>query len=381
MVHDWGSDLGFNRVVDEDGTRCEVPIAPMIENMHTVMSLRDRVQLGKGNLEPLENILCLFYGLKTSDPRDKIFAMLGIASGECLKHIKADYGSPAPDIYLDAMKAISQDITNFSLLSFAGLAAPRPLFDGRPDIPSWVPDFSTALHHSTWWNPSRLFNATALPANGGVRSLCYPFGDDEAKVPRTTTLFLHGVCCDTIVGVLRGERSNFLRMPKFIKKTMAIIQSLRPYPNGESARDVLMKTLIAADYECLQRDSEGKGFDELYNLAQSDDSSFNLDNAWGIEGQYMQTMIREGTAGSRGVFWTRNGYVGLAANEIDVGDEVWLIKGARIPFMLRGPVMSPKTNEGIRYNFYHLVCEAYVHGVMNGELSDVMEKSIPLFLI
>ncbi|TAQ86141.1 hypothetical protein B7494_g5546 [Chlorociboria aeruginascens] len=375
MVHDWGSDLAFSRVMDENGTRCEVPTAPMIDNMPALISLSDRLKGGEYHLLPLEVTLCRFFTMKTSDPRDKIFAMLGLASGDCLNSIKADYDRPAPDIFLDAMIAISHDITNFSLLSFSGLASPRPLFANRPDIPSWVPDFSAPPCHSSWSNRSKLFNATALPENGGVRSGCNFFEDLGPPLFRTTTLKLYGFCCDTVLGVLRGdERHNLLRMPKFIKKAMAVVQSLRPYPSSESTRDVLRKTLIAADPECLEKDPEGQGFDDLYNLIQDGDG-FNLDVAWTVKGRFMQTMIKEGTAGSRGVFWTKNGYVGLSANGIEVGDELWLVKGARVPFVLRGPVLTPKDKGGSRWNFFNLVCEAYIHGIMDGELSDAMDKA------
>jgi hypothetical protein len=67
------------------------------------------------------------------------------------------------------------------------------------------------------------------------------------------------------------------------------------------------------------------------------------------------------------IFWTRNGFIGLAANQIEAGDEVWLVKGARVLFLFRGPVLTPRTMEGNLHKFYHLVCEACIHGIMNVE--------------
>jgi hypothetical protein len=386
MVYDWGRDLGFSRVVSQNGTRCEILRPPMIDSLDNMFPIWNRVQDGfkveTNTRETLEEIICRFYSLKASDPRDKIFAMIGLASGDCLKEIHVDYDRPAPDVFLEAMVAMVRDLTNFSLLSFAGLAAPRPLFANRPDIPSWVPDFSTAPCHSTWSKVSRPFNASGSPPNAYVRSACAVFEAPGTSLHLTTTLKVHGVCCDRVAGVLRGEKQqNLSRIPKFIKKAMAVVESLRPYPSGESAYDVLRKTLIAANPENLENDPEGKGFQQFYDHVQGGAGKFNVDDAWATEGRYMQTMIMEGAAGSRGLFWTKNGYVGLADNEIEVGDTVWLMTGAKVPFVFRGPVCNPTNKKGHRYAFYRLVCAVYIHGFMDGELKDTLKESILVFLV
>jgi hypothetical protein len=59
---------------------------------------------------------------------------------------------------------------------------------------------------------------------------------------------------------------------------------------------------------------------------------------------------------NRSLFFTRKGYMGLGPNCLRVGDIVCVLFGATVPFILR-----PK------YNYYQLVGEAYVHGIMEGE--------------
>ncbi|KAI8631995.1 HET-domain-containing protein [Xylariaceae sp. FL1651] len=62
---------------------------------------------------------------------------------------------------------------------------------------------------------------------------------------------------------------------------------------------------------------------------------------------------------NRRVFITSKGYIGLASRLLAPGDELALIQGVRVPVVLR-PLGQNK----------RLVCESYVHGIMNGELWD-----------
>ncbi|KAF2502296.1 HET-domain-containing protein [Lophium mytilinum] len=68
---------------------------------------------------------------------------------------------------------------------------------------------------------------------------------------------------------------------------------------------------------------------------------------------------------------TEKGFVGLALEGAEVGDEVWLVKGARVPFLLR-PEREREKRRGVGdeedgRGAYTLVGDIYVHGVMYGE--------------
>lgn len=60
---------------------------------------------------------------------------------------------------------------------------------------------------------------------------------------------------------------------------------------------------------------------------------------------------------ARSLFRTGKGYLGIGAQSLCPSDEVWLLAGASVPFILR-----PCQDES-----YKLVGEAYLHGVMHGE--------------
>ena len=61
---------------------------------------------------------------------------------------------------------------------------------------------------------------------------------------------------------------------------------------------------------------------------------------------------------ARSLFISEEGYVGLAPTSARKGDEVWIVRGSKIPLLLRK--QSERT--------YRFVGEIYIHGLMNGEL-------------
>ena len=66
----------------------------------------------------------------------------------------------------------------------------------------------------------------------------------------------------------------------------------------------------------------------------------------------------------RRLFTTEEGGLGLGPSGITWDDEVWVIRGARVPFVLRRRVGGEHSNE------YRLLGEAYLHGAMDGEMLD-----------
>jgi hypothetical protein len=63
----------------------------------------------------------------------------------------------------------------------------------------------------------------------------------------------------------------------------------------------------------------------------------------------------------RKMFRTKSGSLGMGPKSVMEGDEVWVLPGAKVPFVLRS---FEGGREPKRYTF---IGEAYVHGYMNGE--------------
>lgn len=67
---------------------------------------------------------------------------------------------------------------------------------------------------------------------------------------------------------------------------------------------------------------------------------------------------------TRGFITTAKGLFGLAPGRAEVGDLVCLLKGGTVPFILRQEIKK-ETDSEVKWSF---VGEAYIYGVMNGEV-------------
>ncbi|KAK2051886.1 hypothetical protein LY76DRAFT_527713, partial [Colletotrichum caudatum] len=68
---------------------------------------------------------------------------------------------------------------------------------------------------------------------------------------------------------------------------------------------------------------------------------------------------------------TKRGYLGLGPATTVAGDEVWLIKGSRMPLILRNKKNMPVASgnaASVKGETHVLVGETYLHGVMYGEM-------------
>lgn len=442
-------DLKSSRFSDDEEGQCQMPLPPMIRNFDRIRRLRSFLVSGPDDKEEqkddlprstcrLEDILCEFYSLKATDPRDKVFAMLNFVNREARDDIIPDYTRHAADVYHDAMESVLFRGTTFRLLGFAGLAAPRPLFDDRPNTSSWVPDLSTPPGHTVWSAERRpSFKATApLPTDHLIRLKCYHMFDSRSVVtiqntPKLSNNYEHqsafivplGKHITTVTDVLPGNPSqNMTHLPEFLFSAMA---------RTPSASDVLRKTLIAENPDCLRADPAGKGFDQLCDLVLPEGRDLNASPPipgklpssalWNEDApearSYFQTMLQEGTGSTRGLFWTKSASptsddskdtssnqvseenddnlespgIGLAANGVQPGDEVWLFVGAGVPFILRpchaGEVMEDSSSKeeasgsgsGENKNnlppAYFMICEAYVYGIMHAEVDIISHRT------
>jgi hypothetical protein len=76
------------------------------------------------------------------------------------------------------------------------------------------------------------------------------------------------------------------------------------------------------------------------------------------------TVDPEGMSSKRNVFVTEKGVLGLGPGELQIGDLVVIMLGARMPFVLR--------EEGDGQ--WKLIGECYCHGFMNGELLEKISE-------
>jgi hypothetical protein len=169
-----------------------------------------------------------------SDPRDKIYGLLGMANryipGVEIDLIKADYRETADDCFVNVTGILVEHLPWVS--SILSLVRPsRPL----PGLPSWVPDFSAPLNFGY---------ISHLPFSAGMRKEI----DLSARRAHGRLLSLHGTFLSTFV-----HAEPAWHTPQDLKVwTQSVVHCIRNlllklperYPlTGESRAQVLMRTL------------------------------------------------------------------------------------------------------------------------------------------
>ncbi|KAL8717644.1 MAG: hypothetical protein Q9225_005133 [Loekoesia sp. 1 TL-2023] len=91
----------------------------------------------------LEYLLDLSHDLNSTDPRDKVFALLGLASDEdeSVAKVPIDYSQPVAEVYRDVTATIMSTRQSLKLLI---LKVDKSLQQIQ-DLPSWVPDYSVGF--------------------------------------------------------------------------------------------------------------------------------------------------------------------------------------------------------------------------------------------
>lgn len=105
------------------------------------------------------------------------------------------------------------------------------------------------------------------------------------------------------------------------------------------------------------------------------------------------------TLGSRRVFVTGSGLLGLGPLSAEVGDEIWVLEGGKTPLVLRrregennrrgegeedaeggAKQKAEDASDSERLRRYEFIGPAYVHGVMHGEALDMGKESVAIIL-
>ena len=357
-----------------------------IRNTHFIECMRQQIQ--KGQAAPLRYALSLFRDSKATDPRDKVYALVGCS-------LAFRQATPAMLSYERSVGDAYRIWTIHALRtekSLEILSAVKRYQTSRNAIPySWVPDWNTTdnnivTHVAAW--PSQRLQATA------ASEIDISFRDQE------TVLGLSGHLLDRIesVGIIYSISAktkifgftilarNYLFQQ--VWRSWEAVAQVRHRPTytttGENMWDAYRQTLLFGEKGADEDEKErlSTEFDEFYAIFRKPylfGESWRLywnRHLWAI--YYVITVVLTGLAsrgkyrkgpglaftsrlqqvGQRRLVRTQAGYIGLAVHGAEVGDYVALFKGARMPFVVRSDVDA---------DHWRLVGDTYVHGVMNGE--------------
>jgi hypothetical protein len=328
--------------------------------------------------------------LRAKDPRDKVYALLGLAIDADELDIIPDYGQPVEDIYTEtAWKLLRSD---FSLL-FMAQQNNRDI-KGESAVPSWVPDWRLDLKHS----PSDCSMLDRpFRAYGKHRPIPPHLHGDDHRVLVVTGCIVDIIECAG--AILRQENESASSTPTALASVQLFLSQIENFCRRSASMDTAiygstndwlsqaLYRIPVADQEMgstvsrsrrrlteesKQRhkslvkflDANNDGFTSSLTITSLAES---LKEEWGSLAMYLVILYR--MAGRR-PFITKNGFVGVGPASLRAGDRLCIFVGAHVPYVLA-------EKGGGRYA---LVGDAYVYGIMDGEF---MEKNpeIETFLL
>ncbi|KAE9365790.1 hypothetical protein N431DRAFT_562510 [Stipitochalara longipes BDJ] len=324
----------------------------------------------------------------SSDPRDKIYAILNLANDGAKLVPRPDYKLSAAEVFTQLVSRIIQTTNRLDVLSLASPTVyPRILGD---ELPTWVPDFS---QRATSTINSSLSSLRPVSADGdslAITSFNHMF----------STLSVRGFVIDTVDGLTQvlcnknSSHGDTLQQSKSkltadspseatkaideITQTL-IAGSIPPMtaPNKDILREIADR--FVQDYRQFASDPKSQGC--TTSAHYSDWFYYNQDftvfgksiKQWASE--YNSPTISKISSDnffdyrsslhwySRRLFTTGAGSVGLGGNMCRPGDIICILLGCSTPLVLR------PTRDAIQ-----LIGEAYLHGIMDGQAMKGLES-------
>ena len=292
---------------------------------------------------------------KSTDPRDKIYALLNLVNEP--SELFADYTRSNKDVYKWLARSMIERDTCLDVLSGV---------QGKPGqgLPSWVPDWSQPPFADVLGRPGgwkKRFNAN------NNHSLLATFTADLSIMTVARKGF------DVVCAISEEYSLENLGPRSTLQIWYQEAKILDSYPTGETVSAAFLETLIAPSRSKAYKTPHlaVKLFSESWRLRWLDkvsppDVAYTSSLA-AKEAHIFNEMVIKACNGRR-FFRTQKGYMGLGPKDIQNGDTVSVLLGGQVPFILRE-----------LDDTYMLIGESYVHGIMYGEALDDADSEIQNF--
>ncbi|CAJ2508371.1 Uu.00g133970.m01.CDS01 [Anthostomella pinea] len=314
--------------------------------------------ISKDSSSPID-LFFRFRERAATNPRDKVYSLLGLMRNWKPDRVRfADYSLDPVTLF----SMISVDLLQMAgMRPFVGRSGGPPNIEG---LPSWALDWtrqdpSQLSDNLNWWEHYFVYLKFDADAQEGMNWLC-------STDPGMKYLGLKGVKVGRVI---------FRDTPMTIER-----------PDATSSREDLKDRLLTMNMHIaawkrgvlsfLERAEEGKKLDHE-KIWTSFEAVWNgtfqgiIDPIPGA--QWRLQILRNKT-----LLITDTGYLGLGPGTAQAGDDIWVFRGGRVPFVIRPVGPAP---EDARFMMNMMVGDAYVNGIMAGELMKGKDNNMLNFVL
>ncbi|PVI03953.1 HET-domain-containing protein [Periconia macrospinosa] len=329
----------------------------------------------------VDDLYCLIHKWrhrKASDVRDKIYGLLGLCETGILPRTeRCDYSLSPAEVF--------STLTRELILHDKELKALTPYLredssNTTPDMPSWAIDLGSTgqVDVPDLWH--QLNGYQKYCASKGLNQIDLELIRSEMG---QSSLSLRGVCVDKIIQIEKGYKKsqgweiNFSKTECLIRSwyNVAMREAADGTCEAQSSLGRSEKLYPGERYSCKEaflRCILGDVIRNHENVPVRDLVDKDLEDAWkmvslecdGVDWETRRTVY--GMMANQNMFVTKLGLIGTGHMDVQVGDEVWILNGGKVPFTIRPRVVEV----GFGHTF---VGHCYVQGIMFGEAG---EKSI-----
>lgn len=359
-------------------------------------------EMEKGGTEStLLDVLARFRHTESTDPRDMVFALLGLASNTL--GIKADYHKPKRDVYIDVARTLIDYSANLDILCQSAWG-----LHNEETLPKWVPNFGADIDDD---------DTFFLFAQRGIFCAGDQHCDTPCQISADGCLSLPGIELGKVAHMreiapysyLYGYETsqqirliNYLRARSYMPDEVLRVQDQEGEEEEEEDKEISSPERIAnkALYESFWRTvsvdckvypmvrlstpdihhdlailksqpklpplEEDQAIYDLEDLI--DETKLNSINKLSDlkMGKCYQNILEKMKFATLGC-----GQYAMVPLKTEEGDRVVVLRGAKVPLVVRAIEIADRES---KEDMFTIVGGAYVHGFMDGEARVQVEK-------
>ena len=333
----------------------------------TVVAMRHQ------SLGPLKDILTSVHSLGATDPRDRVYAVIGLANDAKLMGIRTDYAKSYTEMSIELAWRLFRLEGLWILTRARGLRATELV----SSLPSWVPDWSLRTNATL---PTLRFQEDGYFAASGVSVMCTQPSFDEIDF-QSRSIHIMGTFVATVsdmgslvdVNVPRVTAPNFQIARMLLVDLKRLSNQFRSFAASDLASALWQIPITHRKISAIRQEhrssyqEKAKQFRQAHAILDgtipAPPGLFSEDeDKWRLQESrfYLEHLCRKSDLKRPFACYGEREYLGMGPREMEPGDMLCIFLGVDVPYVVR-------KQDGQRYQ---LVGEAYIYNAMHGELME-----------